>query len=76
MKAEVRAGLDRVAKLIPGSGYLELTAGVAKPWDDALSAYARAEVGWKPRENVDLFGFAQVDSQSGAQAGVGARLTW
>lgn len=76
MKAEVRAGLDRVGSLVPGTGYLELTAGVSKPWDDALSAFARAEAGWKPRENVDLFGFAQVDTQNGAQAGVGARLTW
>lgn len=76
MQAEVRAGLDRVAKLIPGSGYLELTAGVDKPWDAALNAYVRTEIGWKPHESVDLFGFAQADTQSGAQAGIGARLTW
>lgn len=67
--------MDRVGKLFPGTGFAELTAGITKPWDGALNAAVRAEVGFKPRDNVDLFGFGQADLR-GAQAGVGARITF
>lgn len=75
MKAEVRAGLDRAASLVPGSGYAELTAGVVKPWESGLNAFVRAEIGWHPAENVSLFAFGEADVH-GAQAGVGSRITF
>ncbi len=69
------SGLDRVGLLVPGSGFAQVTAGVSKGWQSGLDAFVRGEVGFKPRENVDLFGFGQANLQ-GAQAGVGARLTF
>ena len=71
----MRSGLERVALLPVGTGYAEITAGVAHSWQAGLDAFVRGEIGIKPRENVDLFGFAQAD-RAGAQAGVGARVTW
>lgn len=71
----MRAGLDRAAKLVPGSGFAEVTAGIRNDWQSGLNAFVRGEVGFKPRENVDLFGFAEAD-RVGFQAGVGARLTF
>lgn len=75
MREEVRAGLDRTAKLLPGAGFLDFTAGVNHPWAGGLGAFVEGDVGWKPRENVDLFGFAKADL-AGVSAGVGARLTF
>lgn len=73
--AEVRAGLERVHSLIPGSGFASVTAGLTKPWGASLEAFVSGEVGFKPRENVDLFGFARADL-AGVVAGLGARVTW
>lgn len=71
----MRAGLDRVGALLPGTGFAELAAGVSHDFQKGLDAFVRGEIGFKPRENVDLFGFAQAD-RVGVQAGVGARVTW
>lgn len=71
----MRAGLDRVGKLLPGTGFAEVTGGVRSDWQSGLDAFVRGEVGFKPRENVDLFGFAEAD-RVGVQAGVGARVTF
>lgn len=74
-KAEVLAGLDRAAKLLPGAGYFEV-AGVARmPWGGALDAFVRAEVGWHPTDSLTAFAFAQADLQR-VQAGIGARVSW
>ncbi len=71
----MRAGLDRAATLVPGTGYAELTAGVARPWGEGLEAYARIEAGWRPLTNLSAFAFGEATLQ-GASAGIGARLTW
>lgn len=71
----MKAGLERAASLVPGSGYFEVSAVAAKPWGGALDAFVRAELGWHPTDSLTAFGFAQADLQ-GAQAGVGARLTF
>lgn len=73
MREAVSSGLDRVGKLAPGSGFLDVTAGLRKDWQGGLDAFVRGEVGVKARENVDLFGFASGD-RVGLQAGVGARV--
>ncbi len=59
--------------MVPGSGFANLTAGVSNAWGGSLNAFVEAEVGFKPRENVDLFGFAKAD-RLGSSAGVGARV--
>lgn len=69
------AGLDRVSKLVPGAGFLDFSTGVSKSWQGGLNAFVRGEVGIKPRENVDLFGFGEADL-NGARAGLGARLAF
>lgn len=74
-KAEVLAGLDRVAKLVPGSGFLDVTAVAEKPWGGALDAFVRAELGWHPADNLTAFAFAQAGLQD-AQAGIGARVAF
>ncbi len=71
----MRSGLDRVAQLVPGTGFLDVTAGVAKPWQGSLDAFVRAEAGWHPTDNLSAFAFAQADLQ-GAKAGIGARVTF
>lgn len=73
MRAAVLSGLDKVGMLAPGRGFAEITAGVAKPWQGELDAYVRAELGFRPRDWLDLFGFGQADLR-GVQAGAGARL--
>ncbi len=75
MRDAVRAGLDRTATLVPGTGFLDFEAGVNNQWQGGLGAFVGLEAGFKPRENVDLFGFAKADLQ-GVQAGVGARVTF
>ncbi len=75
MREAVRAGLDRVDALVPGHGFANLTAGVNQQWGGQLGAFVEAEVGFKPRENVDLFAFGKADL-AGASAGLGARLTF
>lgn len=73
VREEVRAGLDRVAPLVPGTGFLDFNAGVDRTWQGQLGAFAELDVGFKPVENVDLFGFARADL-AGASAGIGARV--
>lgn len=40
----------------------------------------RGEIGWKPRENVSIFGFGESGARWGqpvtAMAGIGARVTF
>ncbi len=69
------SGLDRVDQLVPGHGFANLTAGVNDVFGGGLGAFVEGEVGWKPRENVDLFGFAKADLV-GVQAGIGARVSF
>lgn len=59
--------------LVPGSGFAAVTAGLNHSWQDGLNAFVEGRAGWRPRENVDLFGFARADLD-GAQAGVGAEV--
>lgn len=71
-RADVASGLDRVAALPVGRGYASLTAAA-----DLFGASLRGEMGWRPRANVDVFGFGEVAGRWGqpvtAMAGVGAR---
>lgn len=69
------AGLDRAGLLPTGTGYAELTAGVAKPWQGDLDAYVRGELGWHPTDSLSAFAFAE-GGLRGVQAGVGARVTF
>ncbi len=75
MRAELRSGLDRASRLVPGSGFAELTAGVVHPWQGDTSAFLRGEVGWHLAEPLAAFAFAQAD-RVGIQAGIGARLSF
>lgn len=75
MRDELRAGLDRTHKLLPGAAFIEATAGVSAPFGGALNPFARVEAGVHPTERLDLFGFGQAD-RFGVQAGVGARVTF
>lgn len=61
--------------LVPRTGFGEVTAGVSTGWQSDLAAFVRGELGFKPREDLDLFSFAQADLR-GASAGVGARVTF
>lgn len=71
--ATVAAGLDRVASLTPGHGWLDLVAGVST----VDGAFARGEVGVKPTNWLDAFAFGEVRARPGSPveglAGVGAR---
>ncbi len=75
VKAEVLTGLDRVAALIPHTGFAELTAGVRVPFGAQPDAFVRGELGWKPEESISLFGFAEAKLRE-FTAGVGARKTF
>lgn len=71
----MRAGLDRAELLGVGHGYAEATAGLVRPWDGQLSAFARIEAGAHSLAGLDLFAFGRADLV-GVQAGAGARVTW
>ena len=75
MREEVRSGLDRARLLPVGTGYAELTAGLAQSWGGGLDAYVRGELGWHPADGLTAFGFAQAD-RVGVQAGLGARINF
>lgn len=65
--------------LAPGhdvSGFAELKAGLSVPLGAPLSAFARLEAGLQVKDRLSLFGFSQVDSATGAQAGLAARVTF
>ncbi len=67
-------GLDRVSKA-PLGGFVEVTSAMTlQDW------LVRGEVGWKPRENISVFGFGEVGARWGqpvtAMAGIGARVTF
>lgn len=64
-----------MSKLVPGTGFAELTAGVDKPWAGDLNAFVRGELGWHPKDNLEAFAFGQADLH-GAQAGIGARVSF
>lgn len=69
----MRAGLERAAKLVPGTGFLEVTAGVAKPWQGGLDAFVRAELEWRPTERLTTGAFAQAGLE-GVAAGIFGRI--
>lgn len=64
-----------MSALTPGHGFFNVTAGVNDAFGGGLGAFVEGEVGWKPRENVDLFAFGKA-TLVGVQAGVGARVTF
>lgn len=72
--AIVDRGLNKVAS-IPIGGFVDVHAALT-----AAAWLARLEAGWKPRENIAVFGFAEVGARWNApieaMAGVGARLTF
>ena len=79
LDAPVRAGLDAVERLKPGSGYAELLAGARGGPAAGLEAFARAEAGWHLAPNAAAFAFGEAKLNSAGpawQAGVGARVTW
>jgi hypothetical protein len=68
----VRAGLTRLLSDVPvKSGYVEAQAG----WSALQGAYGRLESGYRPLENVGLFGFGQID-RFGPMVGAGVRWTF
>ncbi len=69
------SGLDRVQQLVKGTGFVELTAGVLKPFDGELGAFARGEIGIKPTDSTSFFGFAEATLKQ-VQAGLGFRKTF
>ncbi len=69
------SGLTRASLLPVGTGFLDVTAGVVRPWSGGMDGYVRAEIGIRPLDNVDLFGFAQA-GLVGVAAGAGARVTF
>lgn len=77
MRAEVRAGLDRVSLLPVGSGYAELSAG-ARGIGGEVVGFVRGEVGWRPAPSVSVFGFGEAtfggSMGPGWMAGIGARV--
>lgn len=75
VKVEVLTGLDRVAALMPHTGFAELTAGVLAPFGSRPDAFARAEVGFHPSEAISLFGFAEAKLRQ-FTAGIGGRMTF
>lgn len=79
MRAEVRQGLDRAGLLPTGTGYVELSAGVRADAGGA-AAFARGELGWRPRENLSVFAFGEgtagLRQPAAFMAGVGARLNF
>ncbi len=74
VRAEVSSGLDRASKLVPGHAFAELIGGVHQDWGGASGAFLGLEAVWRPRDNVDVFGFAKAD-QLGVQAGGGVRVS-
>ena len=79
MQGALRAGLDHVAKLAPGTGYAEVTGGLRGLGPD-FAAYVRSELGARVGTNVAVFGYGEADfalhQPPAWQAGLGARVTW
>lgn len=73
VRADVGAGLTKVMADTPvAHGYAEVIGG----WAPASGLFARGEAGYHPLPNLGLFGFGEVGQITGAQAGIGARVTF
>ena len=71
MSGEVRGGLDSLSSLGVGRGSLELLAGATT----TSGGFLRLEAGYKPMQNLSLFGYAQASMGAwGRSAEVGAGL--
>lgn len=55
----------------PGHGYVEALAGLGSQ----VPPFARLEAGWRPRPELGLFGYGQLEPGAWT-AGAGARWTW
>lgn len=62
---------DVLSGELVGKGYVEASAGVS-----SADAFARLEAGYRPLNNLGLFGYGQLDQVDGADAGVGIRWTF
>ena len=72
IQTSLSSGLRNVSTGEPvGKGYLEASAGVS-----GADAFARLEAGYRPLNNLGLFGYGQLDRMDGADAGVGIRWTF
>jgi hypothetical protein len=69
---KVADGLSLVRKIEPGRGFIDGTFG----WADKLGAFARAEAGWRPLQDLSVFGYGQASTFAGVEAGAGFRLTF
>lgn len=71
-REEIRVGLQRLPTDAPvRGGYAEALAS----WSSTAGAELQAELGYRPRENLGLYGFARW-SPIETIAGAGIRYTW
>lgn len=74
------AGLLQASKLVPSSGYLNVTAAVAGKGLGSPAVEGRAELGWRPSTSSALYAFTAAQAQMNQpltwQAGLGARVEW
>jgi hypothetical protein len=68
----VNTGLGQVDQLAVGRGFVDVHAGVSSE----LGAFGRVEAGFKPAQDLDLFGFGEASTGDGVQAGIGARFSF
>lgn len=69
-REDVRAGLDQVLSDVPlRRGYVEATATAT----GATGITGRLEAGYRPLEDLALFGFGEVGTVLPPAAGVGAK---
>ena len=79
MQGALRAGLDSVDKLAPGTGYALVMGGLRGIGPD-FAAMVRGELGARVGTHVSVFGYGEADvalhQPPAWQAGLGARVTW
>jgi hypothetical protein len=79
VQVALRAGLDRVDGMAPGTGYALVTGGLRGIGPD-FAAMVRGELGARVGTRVSVFGYGEADfalhQPPAWQAGLGARVTW
>lgn len=69
----MREGLTRVLADTPvRGGFAELSAA----WAPSLGLVGRAELGYRPLENLAAFAFGQVSTRAEPVLGAGVRVVW
>jgi hypothetical protein len=75
VKSELRSVVAKASLLPVGGAFYDATAGVRAPWHGDLTAYLRAEAGWKPTDWLTAGGFVEANTRE-VMAGVGIKGTF